>query len=104
MTERGSNVYNSLLKALASLTPRQTRNFWHELTTLENSPHSNGWIIPMMTITIEVPPDDGANVMVHTVVRGLSREQVKPYLRRAITALQAELDAFDECPWQRGGR
>ena len=57
-----------------------------------------------MTITIEVPPDDGANVMVHIVIRGLSREQVKPYLRRSITALQAELDAVDECLWYRGGR
>lgn len=55
----------------------------------------------MMTITIEVPPDDGSNGSMRTVVRGLSRDEVKPYLQRAIKMVEAEIEAFDECPWHK---
>lgn len=54
----------------------------------------------MMTLTIEVPTKDG-NICVRTVARDVSREDVKPMLRRAIQALEAEFAAVDECPWHR---
>ena len=56
-----------------------------------------------MTLTVEVPNGDG-NISVRTVARDVSREDVKPMLRRAINALEAELRAVDECPWHRASK
>ena len=52
----------------------------------------------MMTFTIEVPNGDG-NIGVRTVARDVSPREVKPMLRRAIEALEAEMQDFDKCPW-----
>lgn len=54
----------------------------------------------MMTITISIPNDTG-NVGIHTSARDVSPSEIKPMLLRAIHALQAELDAVDDCPYHQ---
>jgi hypothetical protein len=58
----------------------------------------------MMTITISIPDDDDENIGIHTVARAVLPGNVKPMLRRAVRALEAELNAVDECPWHRAMR
>lgn len=52
-----------------------------------------------LTLTIAVTEDE--NVSVRVRARDVSRAQIRPALKRAQQALQAEIDDLENCPWHR---
>lgn len=50
-----------------------------------------------MNITLTITVTEDPNVSMKTHARGVSAEQVRPMLRRAARALQAEIDALEVC-------
>jgi hypothetical protein len=52
-----------------------------------------------LTLTITVTEDE--NISVQTRARDVSEAQVRPILFRALHALQAEIDALEDCPFHK---
>lgn len=56
-----------------------------------------------MNITITICVTDEPNVSVKTKAVDVSEAQVRPALERAQRALQAEVDALENCPFHNRG-
>lgn len=54
-----------------------------------------------MEITLTISVTESENVSVRTQARNISQAQIRPALIRAHHALQAEIDALDNCPWHQ---
>jgi len=52
-----------------------------------------------MKITFTIVVTEAENISIRTQAEDISRSEARPALVRAVVALQAELDALDECPW-----
>ena len=54
-----------------------------------------------MNLTITIYVTDDPNVSVKTQAVDVIEAQIRPALKRAQRALQAEVDALEECPYHR---
>lgn len=54
-----------------------------------------------MNLTITITISDDPNVSIQTHAVKVTEEQIRPALARAMSALQAEIDALEECPYHK---